>query len=194
MIQINILTKQQVSAVYQQHMQRDFAPDELKPLDSMLRLMDQGLYRAYGLLEGGELIAYALLMTAPGGRVALLDYYAVVACRRSGGIGSRFLTLLRKELADFDGVVLESEHPEYAVGRRDKAVRTRRVAFYRRAGVRPTSLFSRLFGVTYTVMYLPCGRDIPDGCVYRELNAIYRRLFPAYIWQRKVEIGMRLAR
>lgn len=191
MLTIKPLTKDKVSAVYTRHMCRDFAPDELKPLAGMLRLMEEGLYKAYGLFEEGELRGYAMLMTAPGGRTALLDYYAVVSSRRGGGYGSRFLQLLRRELRDFDGIVLESEHIEYAVGKRDKTTRIRRIAFYLRNGVRKTSLRSRLFGVDYTVLYLPCKQDIPDGRIYKELDAIYRTLFPAYIWQRRVEISMR---
>lgn len=191
MLTIKPLNKDQVSAVYTHHMYRDFAPDELKPLAGMLRLMDEGLYRAYGLFKGDNLRGYAMLMTAPGGCSALLDYFAVVSSRRGSGYGSRFLQLLRRELRDFDGIVLESEHIEYAVGKQDKMTRIRRIAFYQRNGVRRTGLHSRLFGVDYVVMYLPCKQDIPDGQIYKELDTIYRTLFPAYIWQRRVEISMR---
>lgn len=193
-MEIQALCEQQIREIYAAHMQRDFAPDELKPLESILRQIRRGLYKGWGLFQEGELIAYAMFMTAPGGRVALLDYYAVLPALRSGGYGSRFLALLRQKLTAYDGIVLESEHPEYAVGRRDKAIRTRRIAFYRRGGVRPTSLTSRLFDVTYAVMYLPCGRDIPDGQLFRELDSIYRQLFPHAVWQRRVELSMRLAK
>lgn len=191
MLTLKALAREQVTEIYTRHMCRDFAPDELKPLAGILRLMDEGLYRAYGLFEEDGLRGYAMLMTSPGGRAALLDYYAVISSRRGAGYGSRFLALLREELRDLDGIVLESEHIEYAVGRKDKSIRTRRIAFYLRNGVRRTSLRSRLFGVDYTVLYLPCGRDLPDGRLFMELDAIYRTLFPAYIWQRRVEISMR---
>ena len=188
---IHLLTTEQVAWIYHAHMQHDFAPDEMKPLQDILRLMQEGLYKGYGLWENGDLRGYALFMTAPGGRVALLDYYAVIAGHRGGGWGSRFLALLQKELAAYDGMVLESEHIAYAVGRADNAIRRRRIAFYLRNGLRMTSLQSRLFGVDFSILYMPCGRDLSDGQLYCELNAIYQRLFPAYLWQKKVELSMR---
>lgn len=191
MLTIHMLTVQQVTQIYKDHMSHDFSVDEIKPLCSILLLMEQGLYKGYGLFEDGVLRGYALLITAPGGRVALLDYYAILAGNRSGGLGSRFLALLRKELVGYDGIVLESEQIAYAVGRADKVIRRRRISFYLRNGVRITSLQSRLFGVAFSILYLPCSRDLPDGQIYKELDAIYRCLFPDYIWQKKVELSMR---
>ena len=100
MLTLKALTGEQVTDIYARHMCRDFAPDELKPLAGILRLMDEGLYRAYGLYEEGSLRGYAMLMTSPGGRTALLDYYAVISSRRGAGYGSRFLALLRAENKD----------------------------------------------------------------------------------------------
>ena len=181
MLTIQALTPQQVTQIYHRHMVRDFPADELKPLDNMLPLMRRGLYRGYGLWEDGALCAYALLMTVPDGRVPLLDYLAVVSDRRDHGYGSRFLQLLKAELADYDGIVLEAEAVAYAVGGADRAIRTRRLAFYHRNGLRSTSLQTHLFGVTLSMLYLPCGRDVSDGQLYCELDALYRRMFPVWL-------------
>lgn len=190
MLTIQALTPQQVAHIYHTYMPHDFAAAEIKPLAGILQLMEQGLYRGYGLWEEGALRGYALLMTAPGGRVPLLDYLAILSDQRGSGYGSRFLQLLQTELADFDGIVLEAEAIAYAVGRADRAVRTRRIAFYRRNGLRATSLQSHLFGVTLSVLYLPCGRDISDGQLYRELDAMYRLMFPVWL-SRYTQLSMR---
>ena len=191
MLTLHPLTVDQVAYVYNRHMRQDFAADELKPLAGIKQLMQQGCYKGYGLFENGDLSGYALLMTLPGERVVLLDYYAIVQRKRGRGYGSRFLTLLRRELAAYDGVILESERVQNAVGWPQKNIRIRRIAFYHRNGARTTCLYSRLFDVDFSVLYMPCARDLPDGRLYQALDALYRALFPPYLWQKKVELGMR---
>ncbi len=191
MLHLQALSAEHITAIYHTHMQRDFAPDEIKPLSAMLKPMALGHYRGYGLFEDNTLCGYALFLMNPNGHCALLDYFAVVADKRSAGYGSRFLTLLQKELSDLDGLLLEVERVSSATNGAEKAIRRRRIAFYKRCGVRMTGLYSNLFGVDFSVMFLPCGRDIPDGRLYIECDGLYRRLFAKPIWERKVALGWR---
>ena len=61
-MKLNELSPQQLAQLYRQELTSAFPPEELKPLRSMLSLMEQGRYQALGLDDGGDLVAYA-----PGG-------------------------------------------------------------------------------------------------------------------------------
>ena len=60
-MKLNELSPQQLAQLYRQELTSAFPPEELKPLRSMLSLMEQGRYQALGLYDGEDLVAYALI-------------------------------------------------------------------------------------------------------------------------------------
>ena len=53
-----------------------------------------------------------------------------------------------------------------------------RIGFYLRAGARTTAIESRLFGVRYLVLALPCGGTVTDAAVSADLRRIYGQTVP----------------
>lgn len=51
MKEIKELTKKQVENIYYARMKKDFPPDELRPLQMIYKVMDEGLYVCYGLID-----------------------------------------------------------------------------------------------------------------------------------------------
>ena len=87
-MKLNELSPQQLAQLYRQELTSAFPPEELKPLRSMLSLMEQGRYQALGLYDGEDLVAYALIWLEPGCPFALLDYLGTMAGLRDRGLGS----------------------------------------------------------------------------------------------------------
>ena len=76
-MKLNEPAPQQLAQLYRQELTSAFPPEELKPLRSMLSLMEQGRYQALGLYDGEDLVAYALIWLEPGCPFALLDYLGI---------------------------------------------------------------------------------------------------------------------
>ena len=110
-MKLNELSPQQLAQLYRQELTSAFPPEELKPLRSMLSLMEQGRYQALGLYDGEDLVAYALIWLEPGCPFALLDYLGTMAGLRDRGLGSRMLDLLAEHYAHFRGIFGEAEAP-----------------------------------------------------------------------------------
>lgn len=111
-MKLNELSPQQLAQLYRQELTSAFPPEELKPLRSMLSLMEQGRYQALGLYDGEDLVAYALIWLEPGCPFALVDYLGTMAGLRDRGLGSRMLDLLAEHYAHFRGIFGEAEAPE----------------------------------------------------------------------------------
>lgn len=86
-MKLNELSPQQLAQLYRQELTSAFPPEELKPLRSMLSLMEQGRYQALGLYDGEDLVAYALIWLEPGCPFALLDYLGTMAGLAGPGPG-----------------------------------------------------------------------------------------------------------
>ena len=171
-----LLTDEELSDLYQNHMKRDFPAAELKPLKALQTLTAQGFYQSYGLFDAdGALMAYALYWTAgPEHDYVMLDYFAVLPHLRNAGTGSALLAdMLRRFCVDGKGVFGEVEIPDTG----DEAVddlRRRRLGFYARAGLRQMGYTTKLFTVPFLV--LASGPDISDDDLMDTHRAIYRTL------------------
>ena len=80
--------------------------------------------------DGGDFVGLAITLTH--GDVALLDYFAVVPYRRGCGIGAAALELLKEKYRGL-ALLIEIEDPEDECDNR--AMRVRRLGFYRRCGM-----------------------------------------------------------
>lgn len=172
------LNAAQTKDVYDRWMKRDFPPEELKPYNSMAQMMAKGWYEPLALMgeDTGGMAAYAFQTVMPGCRCALLDYFAVLPDLRGKGAGTAALGALAAHYAGrMDALIIECEHPAEAP---DPEVARRRIGFYLRAGARTTAIESRLFGVRYLVLALPCGDGADDAAVNADLRRIYRMTVP----------------
>ena len=125
------LSRKQVRRVYRWELSAAFPRAERRPLWSILRMMDDGVYDALGCWRGDELLGYALLWR--GADFVLLDYLGVSARLRNGGLGSELLARLAQRYGK-QGLILESETPVPGGDPSENNIRRRRIAFYERNG------------------------------------------------------------
>lgn len=189
-MEIKEITIQEVDAIYNQHMVKDFPPNELKPLNMIKKLIQSGRSRCYGLFSSGFLKAYALFYQPPGDRILLIDYYAVISTERNKKYGSTFLKLLQNQLKDYEGLLVEVEQIEKAKNEKDRKIRKKRIDFYIKNGMIKTHVACHLFGVDYTILYLPLLEKYDDKLVYSKLSELYRSMIPAKLYNENVRIWM----
>ena len=151
------LSDEEIRYVYEDHMRKDFPPDELKPLFMIRQALQQGWYKCYGLKKDEELLGYAFTASDVQTKACLLDYFAVISDQRGQGYGSRLLQMLSSRMAPGETLIIEVEDPETALSMEEKTVRERRIDFYRRNGAKNTSAKVILFGVTYLLLEITAG-------------------------------------
>lgn len=172
------LNGQQIALIYEHQMLRDFTPQELKPLELLLRLEQARRYAGYGFYEGEELLGYALLAYAEHSPDVLLDYFAVCPSRRNQGLGQAFLTQLMAELGSGRrALLLEVEDPHYGRDEADRDLRSRRMGFYQRCGVELRKLRCCVQEEHYVVMVKPLAGDVDDCQIQASLTDIYTAFF-----------------
>ena len=173
--QLKDLTGAQLKNAYYTVYREAFPPAELKPLSSMHRMTQDGVYRNLALFEGGEPVAFANLWL--DGDHILIDYLCVPAARRGGGLGAELLTRLRELYPPETVFIVETEAPT-GVPEADALI-NRRLAFYKRCGAVPLGYETAIFGVHYkTVVWSPLPPD--EAEIQRRHAALYRgRLGPA---------------
>ena len=176
-MELRVLDHDAALHIYEQQMVRDFPASELKPFRAVEELMQAGLYEPLGFYEKGALAAYAWQTVVPQADSALLDYFAVLPARRGGGVGTAVLHQLAAYYAPRKSALLiECEHPAEAP---DPVEARRRIGFYLRAGALPTAAESRLFGVRYQILALPCGDAAYSASrLSADLETMYRIMVP----------------
>lgn len=184
---IRPLTGAELEAMYHAHMERDFPPDELKPLELLVRLIGEGINSVYGCFEGEELIGYYVLARWSESRMVLLDYLAVIPERRGTGVGSYILSSVKKGLEPEAYLFIESENPAYADTPEERETRQRRLRFYHRAGAVEKGVEVLLFGVQYIGLTLCCG-SIPTASQQTEAYLeLYRHMLPPDWYEKNVK-------
>ena len=169
--------------IYYGDMQSSFPAAELKPYKMMRDMLKSGQLTGYGAFIDGRMAAYAYFVG--NGAAVLLDYFAVLPEFRAGGVGSEFLTALKTRCEKADYILFEVETPP---SDDPKLIENRRIAFYRRLGVRLTPVKSRFFGVDYTVLYLPLQREAKPDEICRSLKDIYLGFVSADVYQKNINL------
>lgn len=148
------LDEQAVIKIYKEKMPEDFAKGEIKPLERILELRRREKYFCYGLYDEEKFAGYCFLVVSEKRDAVLLDYFAISKEMRGKGYGSRCLALLKEEIEKqkFGTLILEVENPRFGRDEEEKALRRRRIAFYRRNGMTLTHLRIFLYDVEYLVM------------------------------------------
>lgn len=180
------LSQQQVQEVYQNHLITDFVPEEQKPLEVILRLMEQNRYICYGLFEEDAMTGYAFFAGNGDSDYILIDYFAICKGNRSKGYGSKFIKLIKQELSMYHGIIFEVESGKSAKDEEELSNCQRRLAFYHRCGLKKTNVKVNLFGVDMVVLYLPINDRPSDQRIYDKLNRIYDVLFGEKLHKQQV--------
>ena len=168
-------------------MKQQFHPGELKSLPRIEQMCLCDRYCAYGLWNGEELIAYALMANTSSVETAiyLLDYYAVLPQYQDAGWGSRFLEMLRANLRG-DAIIFEVEDPDYAPDEEERAHWQRRIRFYEKNGCTHTPVKLNLYGFDYTIMQLPIAQRLYHVKVRKALEEIYHVFSPPKMYEENV--------
>ena len=184
---IRIADENEIRLIYG-WIQKQFEPGEVKPLWRILRMAGEGWYRVYGMWEGEELRAYALLARSKQRDVMLLDYFAVLPRLQGGGIGSAFLEALRLQCPN-DTILLECEDVSCAPDEAERLHRQRRKRFYDRAGCRDSGVRMSVFGFDYRILYLLGDADAAEGMAEIYTQMLEKELYEQNIrFKRRVEV------
>ena len=170
-MELKLMNREELTALYQNEMTADFPKAELKPLSAMLRLLDMGRYDPLLITEGGQSLGYALLWLPEGREGALLEYLGVLRGKRNGGLGTRILALLGTRYGQLFG---EAEAPDPEAPPEENNLRRRRIAFYERNGFRVLDYQCALFGVRFHCLYR--GPEADD----RKVEALHRSVYAGY--------------
>lgn len=184
-MELKLLNQEELTQLYYDEMIFDFPKSELKPLRSMLRLMDMGRYEPLLVLEDGVSVGYAMMWLPAGGRGGLLEYLGVLRGKRGGGLGGRILALLAHRYGQLFG---EAEAPDSG-DPAENNLRRRRIAFYQRSGFRVLDYDCALFGVHFVCLYL--GSEQDDRKIERLHRGVYADYFSPEHMARYVQLPLR---
>lgn len=169
-MELKLLNKEELVQLYNDEMVFDFPKTELKPVRSMLRLMNMGKYEPLLVLEDGEAVGYAMVWLPESREGALLEYFGVLRGKRNSGLGSKILALLVERYGQIFG---EAEAPT-SDDPAENDLRRRRIGFYLRNGMRVLDYECALFGVHFNCLYL--GPEQDD----RKIEKLHRSVYADY--------------
>lgn len=178
-----LLSEQDIINIYNKHLVVDFPEDELKPLDLLMNLYKNGNYIAFGFYKEATLMAYAFITVNNRGDYLLLDYYAVVKENRGTGIGGTCLKLMKNQLKEYKGLIIETENPLFANNSKDKEIRERRIRFYENNLLRHTGITSAVKGVEYKILVLEFNLVSEDDIIRTQLINLYKTMLPKQIYE-----------
>lgn len=186
---MNIITlsKEQITYIYNSRMVKDFPPTELRPLAKIIEPFEMGKYTGYGLVDDSdcdEILAYAFFVKM--GNHYLFDYLGVSENKRSTGLGSIFLNLLKEEFKGSDSVIGEVEDPSCAESAKDGLLQERRLNFYIRNGYLDTGVRVKLFGVDYIVLEMDLGISHDIETITELYKGHYKSMLPEKLYSKYV--------
>lgn len=167
--------------IYNKHLKYDFPLSERKPFFLMKKMYLENKYSCYVLEEDNKLKAYAAFVWKCE-KTLLLDYFATVKEVRGNGIGSIMLEYLKEEL-DVSSLILECEHPNYALDEKDEMIRKKRIEFYKKNGAYLTNSEINLAGGKFNIMYLPMKLYDCNTNIKKELDLIYKNMYPKILFR-----------
>lgn len=159
--------------IYENRMREDFPENELKPFSAMQQMREKEIYRAYGLKEGEELLAYWCLLCDQKERTMLLDYLAIRKDLRGQGYGRKVIHLLADNMNSGYILFIESENPDGAKNAEERAIRERRLHFYQSCGCSLLNMHSEIVSTPYRIFCLPAEQKDGEE-TKRRYQALYR--------------------
>jgi len=177
-----------LTRLYEGELVRAFPPSELKPLKSMLTLMEQDRYEALGMFDETGMHGYALTWLEPGVPFALLDYFGTLEGQRGTGLGSQMLALLAEHYKDYRGIFGEAEGA-FSPDPDERSLQQRRLDFYYRNGFRYGGYHCALFGVHYLTLIRGDG-DVTAGELLDAHQRIYKSGIPPKAYDRFIQLPL----
>jgi len=177
-----------LTRLYEGELVRAFPPSELKPLKSMLTLMEQDRYEALGMFDESGMHGYALTWLEPGVPFALLDYFGTLEGQRGTGLGSQMLALLAAHYKDYRGIFGEAEGA-FSPDPDERSLQQRRLDFYYRNGFRYGGYHCALFGVHYLTL-IRGDEDVTAGELLDAHQRIYKSGIPPKAYDRFIQLPL----
>ena len=185
---IRPLSMEEAKTIYFCDLQRDFPADEIKPWAAIRRSMKRGAYRCLGLYREDHLLGYAFFLLHQSS--ALLDYFAILPDFRGQGLGSRFLAKMPEYLDGNPCILAEAEAPDAAADETEKEIRSKRLQFYLKNGLRDTGLRPLVFGVRFAVLWFPNTSVPPQEEAQTVYSSLYRSFLPQSVFQNQLSFGI----
>ncbi len=196
---IKELSDNEVLEMYQKYINSHFPAEEVKPLETIERMLEEGYYYGLGLFDADEkyadigindlpLIGYAFFVKDTKKKVLLLDYFAIKENYRNKGWGSIFLKKMKDMTQDYKGILLETEDIDFAKNEEERKLRERRDSFYTRNGVVKTNVKSKLFGVNFAIWIYQVKEKVDFEECRKSLINIYKTIVPETMYEKCVEI------
>lgn len=192
------LSSIEVEQIYQTYMVNDFPKEELKPLASILNMMEKGIYQAVALFEKDTVCAYGFFVLGKQFTYGLLDYFAVVKEKRGQGIGHRFFAemapFMKEHFPMAKAIYIECEDTAFAKNENERVQRMRRIAFYEDNQAQITPLKASVFGVEYVILRYVLQQEIKKAERAEEVwqwqqqvDAIYQKMFKKEHYEQRVK-------
>ncbi len=179
------LTKAQVEDIYKNKMTEDFPEAEIKPLEVILKAIDNDIYEPLGLFDDDKIIGYTFL--AKLGNDYLVDYLAVYVDSRNSGAGSNMVQLLADYLKEAGNIIGEVEDPDHATDADEKDIQIRRLNFYMRNGCTDTGLRVKCFGVPFRIFRVGQKQGENHDELWEMYQEFYRRVLPKEMFEKNIE-------
>ncbi|HAF08814.1 MAG TPA: GNAT family N-acetyltransferase [Chloroflexi bacterium] len=128
-----------VRAIYEEA----FPAWQREPFDALVQGAADPSRLQLAMLDAGEVVAFATSVRLQAVPWWFLEYFAVINQRRNEGLGGLLWDAVVERVSDDRGpqIVMEVGRPEEApLGSAERAIRERRVEFYRRRGARPLNV------------------------------------------------------
>ena len=187
-MRLKTLTAQELTDLYRTELVHAFPPSELKPLKSMLNLMEGNRYEALGMYDEAGLHGYALTWLEPGIPFALLDYFGTLEGQRGSGLGTKMLDLLAEHYWNYRGIFGEAEGV-FSPDPEESKLQQRRLDFYSRNDFRYGGYDCALFGVHYLTL-IRGDEDVSAEELLDAHQRIYRSGIPAPAYERFIQIPL----
>ena len=130
-----------------------FPEQEKKPLQIMENLVADNRMEMLAMVDEDEFVGLAINLIDTEQNRALLDYYAIVPEKRSGGYGSKGLEVLLDRFKN-QKYIFEIETQDEKAENAEE--RKSRKAFYLRNGLKETGLFVNAYNTDFEIL-------TPDG-------------------------------
>ena len=130
-----------------------FPEQEKKPLQIMENLVADNRMEMLAMVDEDEFVGLAINLIDTEQNRALLDYYAIVPEKRSGGYGSKGLEVLLDRFKN-QKYIFEIETQDEKAENAEE--RKRRKDFYLRNGLKETGLFVNAYNTDFEIL-------TPDG-------------------------------
>ena len=170
---IKKLTIKQVKEIYNQYIVEDFPINERRPLNKIIKLINNNKYITFALFNQDTLLGYAFFYGYDNQFIC--DYFAIIKEHRNQNYGSFFLQELLK-LFSTSKLYFEVEKPENP----NKSIKERRIQFYLKNNIILNPIHIRLFFVDYIIL-----SNTPT--TLEEVKHLYQKLYNRFAYNQYIE-------